>query len=238
MTEITLPLEPNCMYHIFNRGNNKNKIFFKDENYRFFLKRYGEYMKGYVDTFAYCLLANHFHLMFRVKSLNDIELKFSEDFAEIPKNVLKKIDGLDLTSFENLSSREILSKLEERQQFDLFSWAISEKMRRFLMSYAKAINKQEERVGSLLQKPFRRKLVETENYFVQLIWYIHNNPVHHNFCADLTTYQWSSYSSFISNLPTKLNRQEVLDWFGGKEKFIAFHEESTLLFQDAKYWME
>ena len=238
MTEITLSLEPNCIYHIFNRGNNKEQIFLKEENYRFFLNRFAKYMEGYIDTFAYCLLTNHFHFMIRVKSLDEIMPVFCKDFKDIPERVLKNIEGLDLSSFQNLASREVIPRLEDFQKSILFSWAVSERFRRFLMSYAKAINKQEKRVGSLLQKPFRRKRVEDEYYFTKLIWYIHNNPVHHNLCSDLTKYKWSSYQSFLSNYPTKLRRQEVLNWFDGIEGFIVFHRENALLFEEAKYWME
>ncbi len=240
MTDITLPLEPNCIYHIFNRGNNKEQIFFEEGNYRFFLQRYGKYMNGYLETFSYCLLSNHFHFMVRVKPIADIIPKFCEDFKEIPERVLKKLGDrrLDLTSFENLSSLDAFSKLEEHHQNPVISWAVSEKIRRFLMSYAKAINKQQDRVGSLLQKPFRRKRVDDESYFIQLIWYIHNNPVHHGLYKDLTTYKWSSYHSFLSKQPTKLSKAEVLNWFGGIEAYVAFHKENAAVFKDAKFWIE
>ncbi len=238
MLEIRLPLESGCTYHIYNRGNNKNKIFFKDENYRFFLKRYEKYMEGYVDTFAYCLLSNHFHLMVRVKSMTEITSKFCEEFVVIPLRALKRIELLDLGKMKDSPSQEVLPKLEEHQKSILFSWAVSEKMRCFLMSYAKAINKQEKRIGSLFQKPFRRKRIESESYFTRLIWYIHSNPVHHNLCRDLTSYQWSSYSSHTSDRPTILQRAEVLEWFGGEQKFVNFHKENALLFEDAKYWIE
>jgi putative transposase len=40
---------------------------------------------------------------------------------------------------------------------------------------------------------------------------------------NLKDYKWSSYHSIISDKPTKLERETVLDWFGSKEEFIDFH---------------
>src|SRR5262245_51119645 len=43
-------------------------------------------------------------------------------------------------------------------------------------SYAQAFNKQENRVGTLFQTPFKRAEVTSEKYFHYLIWYLHSNP--------------------------------------------------------------
>ena len=55
-------------YHIFNRGNNRETIFREQRNYFYFLKLYEKYIPLVADTFAYCLLPNHFHLLVRVKT--------------------------------------------------------------------------------------------------------------------------------------------------------------------------
>lgn len=60
-------LEPGCFYHIYNRGNNRENIFYNNENYKFFLRRYDEYLSPVVETYAFCLLPNHFHFLIRVK---------------------------------------------------------------------------------------------------------------------------------------------------------------------------
>ena len=67
MQQHETPLEPGKTYHIYNRGINGANLFVREENYRFFLQKYVLYLSDYVDTFAYCLLKNHFHLMIRVK---------------------------------------------------------------------------------------------------------------------------------------------------------------------------
>lgn len=93
-------------------------------------------------------------------------------------------------------------------------------------SYAQAINKKYGRTGSLFEEAFRCKEVTSETYLSHLIAYIHKNPEKHGFCNDFRDYPYSSYHSHLSNRETKLSRQEVLDWFGGKESYRTFHESS------------
>ena len=66
-------LQPNHYYHIYNRGLNGNKIFFEEKNYIYFLERYTKYVHLFVETFAYCLLGNHFHILIRVRSEEELE---------------------------------------------------------------------------------------------------------------------------------------------------------------------
>ncbi|MEM9829412.1 MAG: transposase [Bacteroidota bacterium] len=190
MAKDVIPLEPDCFYHIFNRGNNRENVFYNQENYRYFLRRYDQYLSSYLDTFCFCLLPNHFHLLVRIKSADDILQQADKDFS-----------GVD-------SSAEML---------------VSERFRRFFLSYSKSINKQTKRVGSLFQKPFRRKKVTDSDYLANLVSYIHFNPVHHRVHSDYTSYPWSSYARILNGNPTKLRREELLSWFGGRQGFINFH---------------
>lgn len=91
-------------------------------------------------------------------------------------------------------------------------------------SYAKSINKAYGRTGSLFQEKFGRKLITNENFFLEIIFYIHSNIQKHGLSNDFTTYPYSSYLSLISSKPTSLQRDELIDWFGGKEEFVRFHE--------------
>jgi len=63
----SIPLEPGHYYHIYNRGNNRENIFFEERNYRYFMQLYQKHILPVCDTFAYCLMRNHFHLLVRVK---------------------------------------------------------------------------------------------------------------------------------------------------------------------------
>ncbi len=102
---------------------------------------------------------------------------------------------------------------------------VSEQFRLFFMAYAKAINKQESRVGSLFQKNFKRLRIESEEHLTNLVLYIHANPQLHGLCHDYRDWVDSSYGTVLSNSPTKLRRTEVLSWFGDMETFVARHRE-------------
>jgi putative transposase len=96
----------------------------------------------------------------------------------------------------------------------------------FFNSYAKAFNKENDRTGSLFEKHFKRKRLNDENYLKQLIIYVHLNPIYH-LDLDFTKFKYSSYKSFLSKEETKLEREEVLNLFGGLENFIFCHNQKN-----------
>ena len=60
-------------YHVFNRGVNSCATFFEKKDYYYFLEAYKKYIPKIADTFAYCLMKNHFHFLIRIKEENEIE---------------------------------------------------------------------------------------------------------------------------------------------------------------------
>jgi len=58
------------LYHVYNQGNNRQKIFFTQDNYLYFLKKMRTYICPYADILAWCLMPNHFHIMIEVKHVN------------------------------------------------------------------------------------------------------------------------------------------------------------------------
>ena len=51
------------VYHVFNRGNNKQPIFLRPENYQYFLFGVEKHLNPVCDILAWCLMPNHFHLL-------------------------------------------------------------------------------------------------------------------------------------------------------------------------------
>jgi REP element-mobilizing transposase RayT len=66
------PLQPGLYYHIYNRGNNREDLFREQRNYPYFLKLYLHHLEPVADTFAYCLMKNHFHLLVRIKETSEV----------------------------------------------------------------------------------------------------------------------------------------------------------------------
>jgi putative transposase len=62
-------LEEGYIYHIYNQGNNRQKIFLIEDNYLFFLRKIRKYILPYADILAWCLMPNHFHLMALVNKM-------------------------------------------------------------------------------------------------------------------------------------------------------------------------
>ena len=72
--EANQPLLENIFYHIYNRGNNGDDVFYEARNYKYFLEKYDLYLSDFVETYAYCLLPNHFHILIRVKPYDHFPL--------------------------------------------------------------------------------------------------------------------------------------------------------------------
>lgn len=191
--------ETGKMYHLYNRGNNRENLFYKKENYHYFIRQFDKYLSNFVDVYAYCLLPNHFHFLIKIKDEDEI----IRHLVSLPK-YRDAIAQSDSISFP-------------------FSKIISEQFRRFFISYSQAINKQENRVGSLFQKHFKIKEVSNESYFTALVFYIHSNPQKHGLIDDFREWIYSSYHSLITDKISKLKKRDVINWFGNIEEYKKLH---------------
>ena len=81
-------------YHIFNRGNNQENIFIEERNYRYFLRLYAKHIMPVADTYAYCLLRNHFHFLVRIKTVEEQELTGLGDLSALPRKPSQQFSNL------------------------------------------------------------------------------------------------------------------------------------------------
>lgn len=183
-----LALLHDTYYHIYNRGINRETIFPEPRNYPYFLHLYARHLSGVVETYAYCLLGNHFHLLIRTRS-------------------------------------------EEEMQGQAGRLTPSRAFSNLFNAYAKTINKIYGRTGSLFQHPFGRSVITSDGYFWNAIAYIHQNPQKHHLAQDFRQWKWSSYHDILSDTPSFVARQTVLDWFGGRQQYEELHTQWA---EDAK----
>jgi putative transposase len=180
----------NGIYHIYNRGVEKRKIFLDEQDYRVFLRflkealssplkplkqtfttsLQGSTFKGVprqpknffkkIELYAYCLMPNHFHLL-----LKQNEVKSMKDFMQ------------------SIATR-----------------------------YSLYFNKKYKRVGSLFQGIYKAVLVMEEPYLLHLSRYIHRNPL--EFHPNLLE-AFSSYADYLGKRQTGwLNTTIILSSFG------------------------
>ncbi len=180
-------LEQGHLYHIFNQGNNRQLIFYRPENYHFFLKKIGTYILPFSDILAWCLMPNHFHLMVYV---------------------VKKSKSLNEES-DSLTLSETITTTNQSRTFN-------DSIGLLLRSYTRAINKQENRSGSLFKPHTKAECLTksdgiTPSFFYtsagtkinvpipeieypQVCFnYIHNNPVKVGMVINPEDWEYSSY---------------------------------------------
>jgi len=177
----TGPLDLGVFYHIYNRGNNGENLFVEKTNYHYFLDQYFKHVAPRVNTYAYCLLRNHFHLLVQIhENQQDFKIPVSKSFS------------------------------------NLFN------------AYARAFNQRYARYGSLFERPFKRRPIQHQNQLIQTVYYIHANPVKHEFVDDIEDWPYSSYSIYFSDEKTPLSRKECLSWFDTRDGFKDYHESMKL----------
>jgi putative transposase len=66
-------LENGNYYHIYNRGINSDILFNENKNYEHFLNLYDTHIEPIAETYAWCLMKNHFHFLVRIKEEAEIQ---------------------------------------------------------------------------------------------------------------------------------------------------------------------
>ena len=185
---------PGNIYHIYNRGNNRQQIFFSREHYLFFLNKLKKELTPYCHILAWCLMPNHFHLM-----------------VDYPEN-----------------------KLSES------SHSLNKAIAIVLRSYAQAINKQQNRTGSLFQQKTKAKLLtESENadYPLVCFHYIHQNPLRANLVERLEDWEFSSFRDYAGlREGTLVDKALAYRFMDIPTDAITFHQQSYQIITDDKIY--
>ena len=71
---------------------------------------------------------------------------------------------------------------------------------------------------------FKRKEVTSEDYFIALVTYIHQNPVNHRFTTKPEEWEYSSYHEIIEGYDEYVVGNELIKWFGDIDTFRQYHK--------------
>jgi REP element-mobilizing transposase RayT len=212
---MALSLIPNMVYHIFNHANGFENTFCSDENFRFFLAKYRLYISPIAETYTYCLMPNHFHLVVRIRKREIIE---------------KIIASINSSKVSNFGRVEVENEKIDDKTIELF---LSKQFANLFSSYTQSFNKVFKRRGSLFIKNFKRIIIDNKQYFFNVIVYTHRNPVHHGFCRHFEEWKHSSYNHIIGEDSDIVEIEKLLQMFGDKNNFIDWHENKLIDLQFA-----
>ena len=199
-------LQPNSSYHIFNHANGFENVFREPENCRYFIEKYCLYISPIAETYAYCLMPNHFHLVVWIRRRETIEkiiINSNSSFSKV----------LNFGKAEKIKN-EIVEKYISKQFANFFS------------CYTQSFNKRYDRMGSLFIKNFKRQPIEDKQHFLNAIVYTHRNPIHHGFRKDFHEWEYSSYNQIMAELNNITQSTKLLKMVGGIDEFINIHMEN------------
>ena len=215
------------IYHIYNRGNNKQLIFFKDENYRYFLRKVKSNMLPLTDILAYCLMPNHFHFLVVVKE--GLTRQTTDHKANTP--------GTNSSDHFTLAGAQISGQTNDKHP-------LVGKIAHLLSSYTRAINVQEKRTGSLFQKKTKAKDISEGElakqvrglhpmqsfYSLNCFHYIHQNPLKTGLVKRMEDWKFSSFNELLGrNNAGIVNLRLAHEIIGFDKK--DFYEQSYIILE-------
>ncbi|MEO8109046.1 MAG: hypothetical protein ABI594_03390 [Ginsengibacter sp.] len=195
-----IPLIANEYYHLFNRAIGKEKLFLSEDNYVYFLSKMKQHLLPVTDVFAYSLLPNHFHLLVRIKPSEEL-----------------------MMFYEKKKGRPFNEKKNNLPDF------VMEQFSNWLNGYTKAFNIMYNRKGGLFIDYLKRTEAKEHADITSFLFYIHKNAVHHGLTKKIGEWKYDSYNLILSDKPTSLQREAVINWFGSRERFIEFHKQPVNL---------
>ncbi|MBU6340053.1 MAG: hypothetical protein KGS48_01050 [Bacteroidetes bacterium] len=237
MKKHTSRIRCGSFYHIYNRGINGENLFKEKGNFATFFKKYQFHVQPVVQTYAYCLMRNHFHLLVRVRDPIEVNSWYIQRQLSQVYGIRDWYPGQD-------NHGRVLDILKsdfgiQGMGDELFAeQRVSTHFANFFNSYAQTINRRHGRTGGLFEEVFRRIPVADESHFVQLVCYIHKNPERHKFVKDFREYPYSSYWELMHRSGHLVEGKSVMKWFGDVSGYEQYHLGNEMLHDLDKFSIE
>ena len=196
-----MQFESNNIYHIYNRGNNSQILFFNRENYLFFLQKAKIYITPYADILAWCLMPNHFHFMFYV---NCVEIEISEKVTESHHLTRARSLNDSISIFLRSYTRAI--QKQEKLTGSLFQHRTKSVCLTDVTGYSPAWF--QAKYGTIIN------ISDPEKEYPQVCFnYIHQNPVKARLVKNPEDWEFSSYPDYCRLRNGKLiNRERTIEF--------------------------
>jgi len=208
------PLQPDRSYHIFNHANGFENIFRIEANFVYFLEKYRLFISPIAETYAYCLMPNHFHLVVRIR-----KRKIIEALIQINKFNFPKVSSFDMEMGQISNFGKVISDIEIEKY-------LSKQFSNLFSCYTQSFNKVYHRMGSLFIKNFKREPIYDKTYFLNAIVYTHRNPIHHGFREKFQDWEYSSYNDIVGGVCDFIEISKLLTMTEGLESFKEIHQHS------------
>jgi putative transposase len=171
-------LEKGFIYHIYNQGNNRQKIFFTRANYLFFLKKISKHLLPFADILAWCLMPNHFHLMVAISDgvTRSHPVTNGQNHQDTALNNAIAVMLRSYTRAINIQENRSGALFREGTKAVWLGSIEGEKL--------KYQNRKTTGIGSSSK-------INGE-YLITCFRYIHNNPVEAGFAKQVTDWEFSS----------------------------------------------
>lgn len=191
------------IYHLYNRGNNKEIIFHDDQDYRAFLFRLGMVLGIKKKNLDKSEITKSPKSRIRIGSLRPDNFKL-HSFCLMPNHIHLLIEQC---------GEESISKL----------------LLKTLTSFSKYTNMKYKRIGHVFQDRFKSVRIETNPQLMLISSYIHMNPIKDSLVDKPEEYKWSSYNDFIGDRENLIvHKQFLTEVFGSTKNFI---DETTKLYK-------
>lgn len=113
---------------------------------------------------------------------------------------------------------------------------LSKFLKKVNIKFAMRYNKNFDRVGHVFQGRYRSEIILNDMHLIQVVRYVHKNPVKAGIVSNIQKYKWSSYKDYLLQGSIMISdeiKSLVLDIVQGKKGFETFHsKDEILLFLD------
>jgi putative transposase len=108
----------------------------------------------------------------------------------------------------------------------------------FMIAYTRAINNEQNRIGPLFQGHYQSNIIDTDEYLLECVKYIHLNPVKAGLVSKPQEWEYSSYRIYFSDTQnTIIDPNSVKHFFDTRKEFIEF-SEPDIEFREPKWFID